>query len=145
MIITNLQTHLLNHLTTHEVKKEQVEKFPCKQCARKFPTKAGLDSHKLDHLKLKTLLKKKQKKKKRNDKKSFRNVCQFCSKSFKKPSQCLRHERIHTGEKPFKVSKLKNIQIEQYFKLIHSADSIRLSVRPSCPPRFSKSYKTKQF
>ncbi|TRY61365.1 hypothetical protein TCAL_04198 [Tigriopus californicus] len=27
--------------------------------------------------------------------------CQFCSKTFKKPSQTKRHERIHTGERPF--------------------------------------------
>lgn len=27
--------------------------------------------------------------------------CQYCSKTFKKPSQTKRHERIHTGERPF--------------------------------------------
>ncbi len=34
------------------------------------------------------------------------NVCKFCSKSFRKPSQCQRHERIHTGEKPFKACRI---------------------------------------
>ncbi len=29
------------------------------------------------------------------------NTCKFCGKVFRKPSQCQRHERIHTGEKPF--------------------------------------------
>ena len=27
--------------------------------------------------------------------------CRFCPKSFTKPSLVLRHERIHTGEKPY--------------------------------------------
>lgn len=32
-------------------------------------------------------------------------VCSFCSKEFKKPSDLIRHIRVHTREKPFKVSK----------------------------------------
>lgn len=30
--------------------------------------------------------------------------CTICLKSFQKPSQLMRHIRVHTGEKPFKVS-----------------------------------------
>ena len=29
-------------------------------------------------------------------------LCKFCRKDFKKPSDLIRHERVHTNEKPFK-------------------------------------------
>ncbi|KAG7319548.1 hypothetical protein KOW79_016691 [Hemibagrus wyckioides] len=34
----------------------------------------------------------------------FQNRCQYCPKSFKKPSDLVRHVRIHTGEKPYKCN-----------------------------------------
>ena len=49
------------------------------------------------------------KKKPSNSKNSskLRYKCSHCTMEFDKPSLCSRHERVHTGERPFKVSQIK--------------------------------------
>lgn len=37
----------------------------------------------------------------RSDEPKFPHECAHCNKSFKKPSDLVRHVRIHTGEKPY--------------------------------------------
>jgi len=55
--------------------------------------------------------------------------CTICLKSFQKPSQLMRHIRVHTGEKPFKVIntlhnqkksllKIKQINMNKYKQIL---------------------------
>ena len=78
-------------------------KYTCRLCQAQLKNANDLKRHMAHHSKLKSLLKLKQKKTKITERKGkfFKNQCKTCGKKFKKPSQLLRHERIHNGEKPF--------------------------------------------
>ena len=82
---------------------KEVMKHTCRLCQAQLKNANDLKRHMAHHSKLKTLLKLKQKKTKITERKGkfFKNQCKTCGKKFKKPSQLVRHERIHNGEKPF--------------------------------------------
>ena len=118
------QTYLTAHIKSHEESAQIQQKEPsseskyaCRFCKKSMPSYSYLQRHYAEHAKVRKLVKLKQRRRKNRASSSKssaadaavgrgggRNKCKFCSKTFKKPSQCLRHERIHTGEKPFKVS-----------------------------------------
>ena len=86
-------------------------KHVCKLCRSRFKDVKQYNDHMEHHNKYKASLKLKQKKKRnvKDNKKRNKNACKTCGKKFLKPSQLLRHERIHNGEKPFKVGHLINM------------------------------------
>lgn len=76
--------------------------FPCKQCHVNFNTLRALKEHSRFHQKVNSILscKKKGKANKVVGKPRFK--CSHCPMEFDKPSLCARHERVHTGERPYK-------------------------------------------
>lgn len=67
---------------------ENPYKFKCLVCARSFPRKKSLDTHKLIHSDIK------------------KYACSFpgCTRQFKQSGQLKTHYRLHTGEKPFRCT-----------------------------------------
>ena len=108
----DVDSSLLDELKLDDEMEKPVKKYACRQCTQRFGTTTALKSHLESHKLLKSLMKTKQKKRKGRAAFSkgaaYRNRCKHCDKKFLKPSQCTRHERIHTGEKPFKVSRFFN-------------------------------------
>ena len=76
--------------------------FWCKTCSKGFANSKELREHQIKHKKLKSSLELIKKRSKTQPKDGIPGYpCKFCSKRFLKPSQVIRHERIHTGERPF--------------------------------------------
>lgn len=79
--------------------------FPCKQCPASYQTLRALKEHTRFHQKVNSILSSSRKKSAKGGKSVSkpRFKCSHCDITFDKPSLCARHERIHTGERPFTV------------------------------------------
>ena len=76
--------------------------FICKSCSKICDNSKAYKEHLLKHKKLKSSLELIKKRKGPVVRDGFKVICKFCSKKFSKPSQLVRHERIHTGVRPYK-------------------------------------------
>lgn len=110
---------LLRHSPVHD---EAEARFSCSQCSRCFSQNVTLQKHlknsvceRKSHRKLLKLDKPpatsvqdktKDIKSNRSTGKSRNNVCQYCDKSFLKPSDLERHVRTHTDERIFSCTKV---------------------------------------
>ena len=76
--------------------------FKCKTCGKVCENSKDFKEHQLRHKKLKSSLELIRKRSKLVTREGFKLSCKYCSKKFLKPSQVTRHERIHTGVRPYK-------------------------------------------
>ena len=86
-------------LTATDTKKSSLK---CKTCGKECATSKEFKEHQLRHKKLKSSLELIRKRSKVVTRDGYKLSCKYCSKKFLKPSQVTRHERIHTGVRPYK-------------------------------------------
>ncbi|XP_057668481.1 zinc finger protein Xfin-like isoform X1 [Diorhabda carinulata] len=95
------------HMMTHStIKKNELPSLTCSHCELQFQTKDQLRIHISNHIKALRGVKKRKTRKTNSKKKAYSSefTCKICNKSFIKRSLLLRHEMIHSGEKPFKCT-----------------------------------------
>lgn len=98
-----LQYQLDSHVMEHQDEwySKHLEKvYECVKCQRQYSRASALKEHMREHVKVKHALVR-RKHDRLQDRSDFSHKCPTCAKVFQKPSQLVRHMRIHTGERPY--------------------------------------------
>lgn len=88
------------------VKSKEQHSLSCQHCKLQFENSIDLRRHVSSHIKIKRFFQRQRRGNRPKDAitKEKKFVCNVCSKAFFKKSLLERHRRIHSGERPYKVS-----------------------------------------
>ncbi|XP_014671878.1 PREDICTED: zinc finger protein 236-like [Priapulus caudatus] len=138
------ESHLKKHMQEHRDDEMDQKVFTCGKCGAEFNKIHLVREHsKLHHqasrARSAALPRQQHHKYRQRYDQSGSQKCQYCSKSFRKPSQLERHVRIHTGEKPY-VCQLCNKAFNQKGSLQIHIQGRHIKDTPYkcklCPHRF---------
>lgn len=95
--------HKNEELAKDKAPQNVAESFVCSQCNKSFKTADELEMHITAHSETSHGSRQRSeptKIKSTGDSKAG-HACQYCKKEFKRPYEKVKHERVHTGEKPY--------------------------------------------
>ncbi|CAD7012167.1 unnamed protein product [Ceratitis capitata] len=106
---------------------QQSTEYNCGICNKHFENKTNYDMHMQMHAD------KPPKPRKKQTKNTFEGKgfpCQYCGRTFQRPFEKVRHERIHTGEKPHACESHLHFEAERSYKC-EVVQTFRTSVKLS--------------
>ncbi|XP_053966418.1 zinc finger protein 658B isoform X2 [Anastrepha ludens] len=130
-----------NLLGIHKNMHQQATEYKCGICNRDFENKTSYDMHMQMHAERPVKPRKQQFKAANttgNDKRDGRFACQYCGRTFQRPFEKVRHERVHTGEKPHACEVCGKTFRVSYSLTLHlrTHTDIRPFVCATCNKRF---------